>query len=178
MLFDDITRQVQIENDLVKAEKKAEKIENSYRSLFENMPSAYVFAKVIFEKEKPIDFIFLDVNKAFERLTGLTNVVGKKETEVVPNVICVCGVGRGLADSDQIRPARHAQEKQERNQHARLLRHGVLEREVDEVDARVLEQSQDAFMRVAPQALLVLQEVPLHMQQVEPHQVVRTHKHK
>ena len=41
---------------------------------------------VIFENGKPQDFIYLSVNHAFETLTGLTNVVGKSVTEVIPGI--------------------------------------------------------------------------------------------
>ena len=37
-----------------------------------------------------LDFIYLDVNSAFERLTGLTDVVGKKVTEVIPKIKELC----------------------------------------------------------------------------------------
>ena len=39
----------------------------------------FAYCKMIFEDGKPQDFIYLGVNH-FERLTGLTNVVGHKVT--------------------------------------------------------------------------------------------------
>lgn len=54
--------------------------------LFENMPSAFIYAKVIYENDKPIDFQFIEVNRAFNEKTGLKNVIGKKESEVRPGV--------------------------------------------------------------------------------------------
>ena len=41
---------------------------------------------MIFEHDQPQDFIYLDVNRAFEQLTGLKNVVGKRVTEVIPGI--------------------------------------------------------------------------------------------
>ena len=35
---------------------------------------------------RPRDFIYLDVNAAFERLTGLNDVVGRRVTEVIPGI--------------------------------------------------------------------------------------------
>ena len=35
---------------------------------------------------RPVDFLYLDVNAAFERLTGLKNVVGKMVSEVIPGI--------------------------------------------------------------------------------------------
>ena len=37
-----------------------------------------------FEQDRPIDFTYLDVNGAFETLTGLGDVVGRKVSEVIP----------------------------------------------------------------------------------------------
>ena len=41
---------------------------------------------MIFEDGRLEDFIYLDVNWAFETLTGLKNVVGKRVTEVIPGI--------------------------------------------------------------------------------------------
>jgi diguanylate cyclase (GGDEF)-like protein/PAS domain S-box-containing protein len=58
--------------------------EGRYRSLFENMLEGFAYCKMLFdERGRPIDFVYLDVNGAFEKLTGLANVVGKRFTEVV-----------------------------------------------------------------------------------------------
>jgi len=60
--------------------------EGRYHSLFENMLEGYAHCKMIYEDKLPKDFIYLDVNIAFEKLTGLKNVVGKKVSEVIPGV--------------------------------------------------------------------------------------------
>ncbi len=60
--------------------------EARYRSLFENMLNGYAYCKMIFAGDRPQDFIYLDVNKAFETSTGLKDVVGKKVTEVIPGI--------------------------------------------------------------------------------------------
>jgi len=70
--------------------KQAERIlwesEERYRSLFENMLEGYAHCKMLFEQGTPQDFIYIDVNRAFEKLTGLKNVAGKKVTEVIPGI--------------------------------------------------------------------------------------------
>lgn len=38
------------------------------------------------DKDSPVDFVYLAVNSAFERLTGLKNVQGKPVTEVIPGI--------------------------------------------------------------------------------------------
>jgi PAS domain S-box-containing protein/putative nucleotidyltransferase with HDIG domain len=60
--------------------------ENTYRSLFENMLNGFAYCKMLFEDGKPQDFIYLNVNYAFETLTGLVDVVGKKVSEVIPGI--------------------------------------------------------------------------------------------
>ena len=63
------------------------KSEEEYRSLFVNMLDGYAYQKIVLDEEnKPVDFVYLDVNDGFEVLTGLKkeNVVGKKITEVIP----------------------------------------------------------------------------------------------
>jgi diguanylate cyclase (GGDEF)-like protein/PAS domain S-box-containing protein len=59
--------------------------ERRYRSLFENMLEGFAYCEMLFDNGgRPIDFVYLDVNSAFGKLTGLHNVVGKRFTEVIP----------------------------------------------------------------------------------------------
>ena len=59
--------------------------ERRYRSLFENMLEGFAYCEMLFDKRgRPIDFVYLDVNATFGKLTGLANVLGKKFTEVIP----------------------------------------------------------------------------------------------
>jgi PAS domain S-box-containing protein len=60
--------------------------ERRYRSLFENMLEGFAYCEMIYENGQPRDFVYLDVNAAFEKLTGLTDVVGKRATEVIPGL--------------------------------------------------------------------------------------------
>ncbi|MGO8944812.1 MAG: PAS domain S-box protein [Syntrophobacteraceae bacterium] len=60
--------------------------EEHYRSLFDNMLNGYAYCKMHFEQDRPIDFTYLDVNGAFETLTGLKGVVGRKVSEVIPGI--------------------------------------------------------------------------------------------
>ncbi len=69
-----------------RAEEALRKSEERYRGLFENMIEGYAYCKMIFENGKPKDFIYLSVNHAFETLTGLKNVAGKRVTEVIPGI--------------------------------------------------------------------------------------------
>ncbi len=61
----------------------------TFNSLIMKMMSGVVYIKVVLTAEsKPIDYIFLDVNSAFEKITGLRRelVIGKKATEVNPEI--------------------------------------------------------------------------------------------
>jgi len=68
------------------AEEELRRSEERYRYLFENMLEGYAYCKMVFDGQKPLDFVYINVNNAFEKLTGLKNVAGKKVTEVVPHI--------------------------------------------------------------------------------------------
>jgi len=85
----DITKQKEIEIELKKAKEKAEKKEQEYFSLFNEMINGFAYHKIILdENNNPCDYTFLNVNPAFERLTGLKakDIIGKTELEVMPNI--------------------------------------------------------------------------------------------
>jgi PAS domain S-box-containing protein len=68
------------------AEAALKESESRYHSLFENMVEGYAYCRTQFEQDQLRDFTYVEVNGAFERLTGLKDVVGKKVSEVIPGV--------------------------------------------------------------------------------------------
>jgi PAS domain S-box-containing protein len=66
--------------------------EEQYRSLFENMTEGFALGEAIYDGQgAPCDFRFIEINRAFERQTGLTrNILGKPMTEVLPNLEQEC----------------------------------------------------------------------------------------
>ena len=63
--------------------------ENKYRSLFENSQNSITLHEIVLDKNgKPVDYIFLEVNEAFELQTGLRkkDIIGKKATDVIPGI--------------------------------------------------------------------------------------------
>jgi PAS domain S-box-containing protein len=70
-----------------RAEEAIKESEHRYHSLFENMIEGFAYCKMLYDDNGlAIDFMYLEVNSAFARLTGLTGVVGKKVTEVIPGI--------------------------------------------------------------------------------------------
>jgi PAS domain S-box-containing protein len=60
--------------------------ESRYRSLFKNALVGIAHCRMLYEGGEPSDFVYLDVNPAFEPLTGLKDAVGKKVSELIPGV--------------------------------------------------------------------------------------------
>jgi PAS domain S-box len=75
----------------IRERKKAElalcESEKRHRSLFENMLNGCAYFKILYDPQgRPNDMLYLDVNRAFARQTGLHDVVGKKVSEVIPGM--------------------------------------------------------------------------------------------
>ncbi len=68
------------------AERKVAESEEHFRSLFENMLEGYAYCRMVFRDGAAEDFVYLEVNHAFETLTGLKDVVGKNVSEVIPGL--------------------------------------------------------------------------------------------
>ncbi len=76
--------------DLKRAEEEILEREQKYRSLFENMLNGFAYHMIIVDDAgKPVDYLFLEVNENFEKMTGLKreNVIGKTATEVIPDIM-------------------------------------------------------------------------------------------
>ena len=58
---------------------------NFYQSLIQRMHRGYAVHELIYDEENtPIDYRFLETNAAFEKITGLKDVIGKTLREVIP----------------------------------------------------------------------------------------------
>ncbi len=78
----DITERRQIENALLQSR-------NEYRQLFDRMANGFAFHKIETDKRgNPVDYTFLDVNPAFEKITTIKaeDAIGKKVTDAIPGI--------------------------------------------------------------------------------------------
>ena len=82
-------------NERIDEERKGEAAaalalsERKYRQLFEHMTAAFALHEMVYDQQgRPIDYRFLEVNPAYERLTGITAtaVLGKAATEAMPDI--------------------------------------------------------------------------------------------
>ena len=61
----------------------------NYSKLIKHMPDAFAYHQVIYDCQgNPTDYLFLEINSAFEKLTGLKRdeVIGRRVTEVHPDI--------------------------------------------------------------------------------------------
>lgn len=67
----------------------SQRADNKLRMLFESMGEAFALHQIITnEQDEPVDYLYIDVNPAFERMTGFTRdqVVGHRVLEVMPQI--------------------------------------------------------------------------------------------
>jgi PAS domain S-box-containing protein len=85
--FVDILRDI---TERKKVDAALKESEQNYRFLFTNMMDDFALCKIVLDKNgKPIDFVYLEINDAFEKLTGLkrSNVLGKLVSQAIPGIL-------------------------------------------------------------------------------------------
>jgi two-component system, chemotaxis family, CheB/CheR fusion protein len=76
-------------DEIKQAKRSLQESEEKYRFLFANMVNGFAYCRMFFDPNmQPLDFVFLEINGAFEKITGLKNeqVSGKKITEAIPEI--------------------------------------------------------------------------------------------
>jgi PAS domain S-box-containing protein len=74
--------------DRVVAQEALHESEEKYRTLFTSMLDGFAYHKILLDEDgHPVDYLFLEVNDAFEQLTGLkrSDIIGKTATEIIPD---------------------------------------------------------------------------------------------
>ncbi|HEY3348079.1 MAG TPA: PAS domain S-box protein, partial [Nitrospirota bacterium] len=82
-------RTYQSEHSKADAEEKLRESQERYRMLFEKMLNAFALHEVILGSDgRPIDYIFMEANPAFEKMTGLSadKIIGKPVRDVLPGI--------------------------------------------------------------------------------------------
>jgi PAS domain S-box-containing protein len=68
-----------------RAEQAMRESEERYRLLFSSIDEGFCILEVLFDDEgRPADYIFVEVNDAFERQTGLVDAVGRRMRDLAP----------------------------------------------------------------------------------------------
>lgn len=74
----DVTREKEAARALAASEVK-------YRSIFNSIDQGYCVIEMIFNADgQPVDYLFLEVNPAFEKQTGLRDTIGRRMRELAP----------------------------------------------------------------------------------------------
>lgn len=66
-----------------------EESERKYRSLFDKMLNGFAYHRILTDDDgRPVDYVFLEVNDAFERLLGVRRdaIIGRRATELIPGL--------------------------------------------------------------------------------------------
>ncbi len=59
--------------------------EERHASLIGNLLNGYAYCRLVYDQAgEPVDWVYLEVNPAFERLTGLSDVIGRSGSAVIP----------------------------------------------------------------------------------------------
>ena len=69
-----------------RAEEELKESEERYRTLFETMTEGFAHCRILYQDDKPVDWVYLDVNPAFEKITGLKGAEGKNVSDLIPGV--------------------------------------------------------------------------------------------
>jgi PAS domain S-box-containing protein len=85
-----VTEILAVGNDLTRlkqAEEALHESEAKFRSIFAYMLNGFAYCRMLYDENgRPDDFIYLDVNDNFEKLTGLKDVIGKRVTQIIPQI--------------------------------------------------------------------------------------------
>jgi two-component system CheB/CheR fusion protein len=73
--------------DIMLAQRGLAESESRYRKLFDSMVNGYAHCRMKFDGDRPVDFLYLATNPAFETQTGLRSVAGRWVSDVIPGIL-------------------------------------------------------------------------------------------
>jgi PAS domain S-box-containing protein len=74
-------------SDRPSTEEASRGTDERYRALYQNMLEGLAYCRMLYDEEgHPDDWVYLAANPAFERLTGLKDVIGRRVTEIIPTI--------------------------------------------------------------------------------------------
>jgi PAS domain S-box-containing protein len=82
-----IARAIRYAVERVRTREELRRSEERYRTLFESMTEGFIQYEIVFDEcRQPVDYRCVEINSAFERLTGLkrANVIGRTRSEAGP----------------------------------------------------------------------------------------------
>ena len=86
-LMREMTARIWTRLERLRAEEAMRESEERYRSLFTSMDEGFCVIEMIYDRRhKPVDYRFVEVNPAFEKLTGMQHGQGKRIREFVPDL--------------------------------------------------------------------------------------------
>jgi PAS domain S-box-containing protein len=69
---------------LQNANRQMRESEERYRTLFDSIDEGFCVVEVLFDDADTLDYRFLEVNRVFEKQTGISNAVGRRMREIAP----------------------------------------------------------------------------------------------
>ncbi|HET7663388.1 MAG TPA: PAS domain S-box protein [Rhodanobacteraceae bacterium] len=85
-LLEDVAERTWAAIERARGEAALAASEEKYRTIFDSIDEGFALIEVVFDDEgKPVDLLHLETNPAYERHTGLRDVVGKRALEVAPD---------------------------------------------------------------------------------------------
>ncbi|PRY16398.1 PAS domain S-box-containing protein [Pontibacter ummariensis] len=88
MTTEDITDRKKAEQEILQLKDEvAQRATDKYQALFKTIDEGFAIQEVVTDKARNVtDVIWREVNAAFEHITGMEDVVGKKVSEFLPNL--------------------------------------------------------------------------------------------
>ncbi len=166
MVFRDVTREYQLQEDIRASERR-------YRLLFEHMTTGFALHEIIADEQgRPRDYRFLEVNPAFEKVTGLKPdaLIGRTVLEALPGTEpqWIETYGRVAASGE---PALFEQYSKVLDRHYEVLAYSpqpgqfatvvrdITKRKQAEVELRADEARLEGLLRIAQHPVVGIQEL-------------------